>query len=146
MTESRDPGTIDEPVSGGYGTPSSVVPSRVRGTDPVQLLRRIRMALGVPQKDLAEAAGYARESVCQWELGHRRPRSMHIIEDLAASLGYSVEWTLVRTGPPVAARHDQPDDLCGGCGHMRSAHASVCLGSAYSRCSAECADFSEPES
>lgn len=53
-------------------------------------LRSARLALGISQRALAERAGYAREQVCQWELG-RRSIKLCQYEDLIAALGVRME-------------------------------------------------------
>lgn len=53
-------------------------------------LRAYRKALGISQRTLAERAGYAREEVCQWELG-RRNIKLHQFEDLLGALGVHME-------------------------------------------------------
>lgn len=53
-------------------------------------LRAYRKALGISQRTLAERAGYAREEVCQWELG-RRNIKLHQFEDLLGALGVRME-------------------------------------------------------
>lgn len=53
-------------------------------------LRAYRRALGISQRTLAERSGYAREEVCQWELG-RRSIKLHQFEDLLGALGVRME-------------------------------------------------------
>lgn len=57
---------------------------------PMRRLRAYRRALGISQRALAERAGYAREEVCQWELG-RRSIKLHQFEDLLGALGVRME-------------------------------------------------------
>ena len=57
---------------------------------PMRRLRAYRRALGISQRTLAERSGYAREEVCQWELG-RRSIKLHQFEDLLGALGVRME-------------------------------------------------------
>lgn len=58
--------------------------------DAMSRLRSARLVLGISQRTLAERSGYAREKVCQWELG-RRSIKLHQFEDLLSALGVRME-------------------------------------------------------
>jgi transcriptional regulator with XRE-family HTH domain len=53
-------------------------------------LRELRLAAGLSQKQLAEAAGVAQNAVSQWETGIREP-SWSNVRALAAALGVTCQ-------------------------------------------------------
>jgi transcriptional regulator with XRE-family HTH domain len=57
---------------------------RAKTLDPD--LRRLRLARGLAQKDVADALGVQRATVCGWEKKKRKPSSPHILA-YAALLG-----------------------------------------------------------
>lgn len=68
---------------------------------PMRRLRDYRRALGISQRTLAERSGYAREEVCQWELG-RRSIKLHQFEDLLGALGVRMELV-----PPTSSTDEE---------------------------------------
>ena len=68
---------------------------------PMRRLRAYRRALGISQRTLAERSGYAREEVCQWELG-RRSIKLHQFEDLLGALGVRMELV-----PPTSSTDEE---------------------------------------
>lgn len=63
-------------------------------------IRRIRIAHGLTQTELASRLGLAPNTVCQWESGDRKPPSDRI-PDLARALGCGIE-ELYRTEEETA--------------------------------------------
>jgi transcriptional regulator with XRE-family HTH domain len=55
----------------------------------VDVLRRERVRRGLSQVELAETAGYARETLAFWETSRRMP-SLPALEDWAGALGLKI--------------------------------------------------------